>query len=184
MQNLLNVKNFLQMYSWMECNCKSKDFVWVNTKRGKPNNLDFSYIDAVYCALCFGWIDSVCKNINGITYQKFSPRRKNSHWSYLNIKRCEYLIKKGYMKESGLATMPKNRNFSFISEDIIEKLKSDEKAFSNFKNFPELYRNIRIDNIEWARKNKKLFEKRVEKLIFYSKNNKMYGEWNDYGRLL
>lgn len=172
------------MYEWMKNNHKTENFVWVNTKRGKPDGISFNYIDAVYCALCFGWIDSICKNIEGITYQKFSPRRKNSHWTYLNIKRCEYLIKKGYMTKAGLVTIPKSEKPFSIADDILSLLKSDEEAFKNFCKFPELYRNVRIDNIEWARKNEDLFKKRVEKLIFCSRGNKMYGEWNDYGRLL
>ena len=184
MQNLLNVKDFFEMYNWMKSNFKSSDFVWVNTKRGKPNGVDFSYIDAVYCALCFGWIDSVCKNVDDITYQKFSPRRKNSHWTYLNLKRCEYLTDKGYMAKEGLDIVPDIENYFLVSNDILELLRGDTEAFNNFKNFPELYQNVRIDNIEWARKNKDLFKKRIEKLIFYSKKNIMYGNWNDYGRLL
>ena len=35
-------------------------------------------------ALCFGWIDSSQKVIDGTRYQRFSPRKKNRHWSELN----------------------------------------------------------------------------------------------------
>lgn len=51
-------------------------------------------------------------------------------------------------------------------------------------NFPELYRRIRIDTIQQVRKQPDLFEKRLEKLIENTRNNKMYGSWNDDGRLI
>ncbi len=56
--------------------------------------------------------------------------------------------------------------------------------YENFMNFPELYRRIRIDTIQQVRKQPDLFEKRLEKLIENTRNNKMYGSWNDDGRLI
>ena len=183
MNNLLNLNSFEELYAWFEQNSGKEDSVWVNAKRGKPNNADLNYIDVVYCALCFGWIDSVCKNIDGVTYQKLTPRKAKSHWTYLNIVRCMYLADKGLMTKQGLAAMPQNHEDFKVKDDIINELKKDREAWENFKNFPELYQRVRLDNIEWARKDKKLFRQRLDKLIETSKQNKMYGQWNDYGRL-
>jgi len=97
--------DFEELYIWLKNNHNKELCVWVNAKRGKPNNYDFNYIDAVYCALCFGWIDTTCKNIDGVAYQKFVPRRKKSHWTYLNIARCEYLMEQGFMTKSGQNAM-------------------------------------------------------------------------------
>ena len=38
-------------------------------------------------ALCFGWIDSIQKPIDGVKMQRFSPRKKNSPWTELNKER-------------------------------------------------------------------------------------------------
>lgn len=183
MEKLITVNCFKELYEWLSANYNIQDYVWVNAKRGKPNGIDFSYIDAVYCALCFGWIDSTCKNVNGITYQKLMPRSKRSHWTYLNIARCEYLIQKELMTDSGLRAMPSNYKQFDISNDILVELKKNKKMWNNFNNFPILYQRIRIDNIEWARKNNELFRSRLDKLIETAEQNKMYGQWDDYGRL-
>ena len=39
---------------------------------------------------------------------------------------------------------------------------------------------MRIDNIQRVRKNKELFNYRLEKLIETAKSKKLYGQWNDY----
>lgn len=51
--------------------------------------------------------------------------------------------------------------------------------------FSPLYRRVRIDTIQRdKRKDPALFLKRVERLIRTSAWGKMFGEWNDGGRLL
>ena len=79
--------------------------------------------------------------------------------------------------------IPINYNPLKEYQDIISKLKKDNIVWENFNKFPDLYKKIRIDNINWARKDKELFTNRLNKLIETAKQNKMYGEWNDYGRL-
>ncbi|MDE5997478.1 MAG: hypothetical protein K2G77_04615 [Muribaculaceae bacterium] len=50
--------------------------------------------------------------------------------------------------------------------------------------FPDLYRRVRIDNIQRVRAGTELFESRLKKLIEASERGDMIGDWNDYGRLL
>jgi uncharacterized protein YdeI (YjbR/CyaY-like superfamily) len=46
-------------------------------------------------ALCFGWIDGVRKSIDEESYFiRFTPRKTNSIWSAINIKKIEELTKK------------------------------------------------------------------------------------------
>lgn len=55
-------------------------------------------------ALCVGWIDGVRHRIDDERYQiRFTPRRKGSHWSNINIRRMAALKKAGRMKAAGLA---------------------------------------------------------------------------------
>ncbi|MNP82243.1 hypothetical protein D3C76_1808220 [compost metagenome] len=51
-------------------------------------------------------------------------------------------------------------------------------------NFPELYRRIRIDTIQQVKNQQELFMKRLDKFIENTKQDKMYGSWNDNGRLI
>lgn len=49
---------------------------WVCVKRGRPtDDGTFWYLNAVEEALCFGWIDSHQKPINGVLMQCFTPRK-------------------------------------------------------------------------------------------------------------
>ena len=101
-------KTFEDLYAWFLQNSQEKQEVFVKISRKKPENCEgiLSYYNAVNVALCFGWIDSVLRNIDGILVQRFSPRRKNSHWTELNISRCKELHKKGLMQPQGIKACP------------------------------------------------------------------------------
>lgn len=87
--------------------------------------------------------------------------------------------------EEGRRILPDMRPKSFtIDKEIEARLKEDEQVYQNFVNFPELYRRIRIDTIQSYKNDPKLFNKRLEKFIESTKENKMYGQWHDNGRLL
>ena len=54
-------------------------------------------------ALCFGWIDGIRKSIDKESYSiRFTPRRRTSNWSAINIKKVEALSKAGLMKAAGI----------------------------------------------------------------------------------
>jgi uncharacterized protein YdeI (YjbR/CyaY-like superfamily) len=61
------------------------------------------YRDAIEIALCYGWIDGVLHNVDEESHSiRFSPRRKGSHWSAINIKRAKALAAAGRMTPAGL----------------------------------------------------------------------------------
>ena len=141
-------------------------------------------MDAVEKALCFGWIDTTIKNIDGVTMQKFTPRKKNSPWSELNKERYRRLERLGLMTDAGRAALPDMENFE-IDVEILEALQVDEETWKSFQSFPELYKMVRIGTIQINKKKRpELFASRLEKFLKNTKNGVMYGEWNDFGRLL
>ena len=101
-------KNFHEIYEWFLKNYKEKQELFCKISRKKPEKCDgiLSYYDAVEAALCFGWIDSTLRNIDGVLVQRFSPRKKKSHWTETNINRCKELYKKGLMQEDGIKACP------------------------------------------------------------------------------
>lgn len=101
-------KSFDEMYSWLLANSAKEKELFVKISRQKPENCKdiLSYYEAVNAALCFGWIDSTLRNINGILIQRFSPRTKKSHWTNTNINRCIELDRKGLMTEEGKKVCP------------------------------------------------------------------------------
>ena len=77
--------------------------MWLILYHKKSTVQSVSLIEATEEALCFGWIDSLCKNRDNESYYlTFTPRNpKKSNWSAPNIERAERMIRKGKMTEHG-----------------------------------------------------------------------------------
>lgn len=185
--NLLSARNREDLRKWLAENHDTQKECWVAVKRGRPvDDGTFWYVDAVEEAMCFGWIDSTVKKMdNGVTVQKLVPRRKESQWSELNKERCRRMEKMGRMTDAGRALLPDMSESGFVIDpDILAALQADSEAWTHFQKFPPLYQRVRIDTIQIKKKQPELFRSRLEKLLQNSRKNRMYGEWNDNGRLL
>jgi uncharacterized protein YdeI (YjbR/CyaY-like superfamily) len=63
-----------------------------------------TWSESVDEALCFGWIDGVRRSLDADRYvQRFTPRRKGSNWSRINIAKVAALTAAGRMTPAGLA---------------------------------------------------------------------------------
>jgi uncharacterized protein YdeI (YjbR/CyaY-like superfamily) len=72
-------------------------------KRG-ANETSVTYLEAVDIALCWGWIDSQKKALDGQHFlQRFTPRRARSVWSKVNVEKVAALTQAGRMQAPGLA---------------------------------------------------------------------------------
>src|SRR6266478_8414411 len=84
--------------AWLRKNHAKAAEIWlVYTKKhsGKPR---LAYNDAVDEALCFGWIDSTVKTLDKDRFaQRFSPRKKNSPFSEMNLARARRMIRRKRM---------------------------------------------------------------------------------------
>lgn len=186
MENILNIKNREDFKAWLELNHNKEKVCYLSLRRGKPrDDGNFYYIDAVEVALCYGWIDSTLTKANGATLQKFSPRKKNGLWTELNKERVRRLEKLGLMTDAGRQVLPNMEIVEVvIPKDIYDAL-IDAKALENFNRFPELYKRIRIYNLNFYKTHlPNLYSKTLQNFIKQTKANKMYGSWNDFGRLL
>ena len=170
---------------WLMKNGQTEKECWVEVKRGKPaSDGSFWYLDAVEEALCFGWIDSVTKEINGKRLQRFSPRKKKSFWTELNKERVLRLERLGLMTKEGRAVLPDMEKPFTVDKDI-EKPMRQAGVWGQFTAFPPLYQRVRAYNVAiYKEKNKQAYEKALAHLIEQTKIGKMFGNWNDYGRLL
>lgn len=187
-ENLLFYTDRNEFRLWLATNYNREKECWVTVKKGRPVDEEcLYYLDAVEEALCFGWIDSTNRTYEGRTIQRFSPRKKNSPWSELNIERCRRLEKLHLMTEAGRKVLPPFTDMEhfLIDADIMEAFEKCPIAWQNFCQFPELYRRIRIDTIQRDKqKDLDVFRKRLERLVQKSEQGVMFGDWNDYGRLL
>ena len=147
---------------------------------GKKDGEGIDYIDLVEEALAFGWIDSTSKQ----GYQRFSPRTKKSNWTQLNVARCERLERLGLMTDAGRAVMPKTE-FE-IAPHITEALKTCSITWANYQTLPDVYKRVRIDNIQnwYGYEGNVTHDKRLQKFLDNTKEGKLFGDWHDGGRLL
>lgn len=183
--NLLEINKRDQFRSWLEENSTGEDYCWVIVSiKPKPDTLQ--YLDAVEECICFGWIDGIKKKTeDGQLAQRFSPRKKKSNWTELNKERARRLIRLGKMTVHGEATLPDLSEAAFkIDDEIMHRVKEDCNVYESFMKFPDLYRRIRIDTIQSVKKDRELYQKRLDKLVEQTKLGKMYGQWNDDGRLI
>lgn len=90
--------------AWLDANHESESELWMGLyKRGVPDP-GLSWKDAVPEALAYGWIDSKSERIDDVTRrQRWTPRRKRSVWSKVNVETVERLIAEGRMTPAGLA---------------------------------------------------------------------------------
>ena len=158
---------------------------WVSVKRGRPTDEKcLWYLDAVEEALCFGWIDSIMKVIDGVVMQRFTPRKKRSLWTELNKERVRRLEKLGLMTDAGRKVLPPMGPRSFKVDQEIEGALKKARVWKKFRSFPPLYQRVRAYNISYYKKlSRKQYEDALAYLIKETKKGNLYGSWDDYGRL-
>ena len=168
---------------WLTENHQSKNEIWLLLEK-KPAGDDLTYFDAVEEAICFGWIDGIAKRYSEtLKAQRLTPRRKRSNWTELNKERARRLIRLGLMTPAGEATLPDlTINFE-LAGDIESAIKAEDGAWETFEAFPDLYKRVRIGYIEEMRKQPAEFEKRLRNFVKQTAGGKMFGNWNDGGRL-
>jgi uncharacterized protein YdeI (YjbR/CyaY-like superfamily) len=128
---------------------------------GKPS---ITWPESVDEALCFGWIDGVRRRIDDVSYSiRFTPRKKTSTWSAINIARVAELTKLGRMQPAGLRAFEHRREeksgiYAYENEartltaDDEKKFRANEKAWEFFNAQPPGYRRQSIYWITSAKK--------------------------------
>jgi uncharacterized protein YdeI (YjbR/CyaY-like superfamily) len=156
--------------------------IYYKKDSGKPR---VSYNHAVEEALCYGWIDSILKPIDGKRFaQRFSPRRPTSVLSPMNRERVRRLIKSKRMTKAGLEsiahafdqTKEARANLpADIPKDILARLKRNPAAWKNFQRFPTSYKRIRIGWIVGGRRRPEIFKTRLDYFLKMTAQNKRFG---------
>lgn len=184
-ENLIPAKSREDLRNWLHENGKTEKSCWVLVSMTPTPNM-LLYLDAVEEGLCFGWIDGVKKKISETELaQRLSPRSKKSSWTELNKERVRRLEKLGLMRDEGRMVLPDMDHDSFRIDRVIEQRLNEEKqVYENFMAFPDLYKRVRIDTIQSNKNQPELFKSRLDKFLTNTRENKMYGQWNDNGRLL
>jgi uncharacterized protein YdeI (YjbR/CyaY-like superfamily) len=110
-----------------------------------------TYPEALEEALCFGWIDGVRRSLDAESFSnRFSPRKRGSKWSAVNIRRAQELIAEGRMHASGEAAFAARaatgtRQYSYesrptsLSPSFLSELKANRRAWAFFSSQPPWY---------------------------------------------
>jgi uncharacterized protein YdeI (YjbR/CyaY-like superfamily) len=90
-------------FFWLRKNHATSSGVWLRIAKKGAVVRSVSYLQAVECALCFGWIDGQKKSDNESYWlQRFTPRSEKSIWSKINREKAIRLIELGQMSAAGL----------------------------------------------------------------------------------
>lgn len=131
---------------WLRDNhdrCAEVWLVFYKKHTGKPG---IAYRDALEEAICHGWIDGLKRRIDDERYAyRFTPRRKNSKWSPLNLRLAERLIAEGRMTPAGQAAYERRKHYDeeflnarrsdrmSLPAEIESALRSSEAAWKNYR---------------------------------------------------
>jgi uncharacterized protein YdeI (YjbR/CyaY-like superfamily) len=168
---------------WLEKHHAIRQELWVGYYKKSSQQPSITWPESVDEALCFGWIDGIRKSVDALRYTiRFTPRRRGSIWSAININRARELSDKGLMKPPGMAAFgarKENRSGIYSYEQRTAKLdapcekrlRQNKAAWDFFYAQPLSYRKA----IGWwivSAKQEATRLKRLQKLIRESASRK------------
>jgi uncharacterized protein YdeI (YjbR/CyaY-like superfamily) len=90
--------------AWLSANHERQEGVWIRIAKKASGIPSVTPAEAIDVALCWGWIDGQRKGLDETRFlQKFTPRRKRSLWSQVNVEKVEALTAAGRMRPPGIA---------------------------------------------------------------------------------
>lgn len=172
-----------QFRAWLEKHHQKETELLVGFYKVNSKKPSISWSESVDQALCFGWIDGVRRSIDDESYSiRFTPRKKSSIWSAINIKKIEDLTRAGLMKPEGekaFALRSEERSgiyshekeASVLEPDFEKQFKANKIAWEYFNTQAPSYKKVMIHWIMTAKQEKTRIS-RLEKTINISAEQK------------
>lgn len=89
---------------WLSEHGETRAEAWLKIPRTSAGAPGITAAEAGDVALCHGWIDSQRRRLDDAYFiQRYSPRRRGSPWSLVNVERVTALEAAGRMRPAGLA---------------------------------------------------------------------------------
>jgi len=127
---------------WLEKNHDKASELLVGFYKRDSGRPSITWPESVDQALCFGWIDGVRRRIDDVSYSiRFTPRKRGSNWSAINIGRATELTKLGLMRPAGTLSRADEKRF-----------RSNKKAWKYFNDQPPSYSRVAIYWVMSAKK--------------------------------
>ncbi len=175
--------NPTEFRNWLQKNHKKETELIVGFYKVKTGKASITWSQSVDQALCFGWIDGIRKSIDEESYCiRFTPRRKSSLWSAVNIKKMAELTEAGLMTEAGhhifrLRTVDESSAYSHahVSSELPAEykrlFKQNKAAWDFFSSQAPSYLRLTKHWIMSAKQEKTRLS-RLDKTIIASQNQK------------
>ncbi|MEU8612499.1 YdeI/OmpD-associated family protein [Actinoplanes sp. NPDC048791] len=141
---------------------------------GRPT---VQHTEAIEQALCFGWIDSIGRRIDDERYQvRFTPRRKGSVWSAINVAKIAELTAAGRMHPAGLHAFESRKpervaaySYEQPADAVLDaeqtaRFEGEEAAWKWFSAQPASYRRAAVHWVVGA-KRPETRQRRLDQLI-------------------
>src|SRR3954467_12208731 len=142
--------------AWLKKNHNKETELLVGFYKVTRGKESMTWPQSVDQALCYGWIDGIRKSIDDEAYTiRFTPRKKNSIWSAINIKKMEELTQKGLMQPVGLAVFQHRKDaksaiYSYEKPPVVldkqfeKKFKANKVAWTYFQSKAPSYQKTSI----------------------------------------
>jgi uncharacterized protein YdeI (YjbR/CyaY-like superfamily) len=96
-------KDAVTFNKWLSVHHDKQDEVWIRIYKVGSGVKSITPKEAIDVCLCWGWIDGLRKSFDDKSFlQRYTPRRKRSIWSQINVDNVTRLIAEGRMTEHGL----------------------------------------------------------------------------------
>lgn len=161
---------------WLERNHHKADELLVGFWKKGSGRPSITWPESVDEALSFGWIDGVRRRIDDQSYSiRFTPRRRGSIWSAVNIKRATELTKLGRMATAGLRAFEardekKSAIYSYenrpreLAPEYEKRFRANQEAWEYWTAQPPGYRRVATYWVMEAKK-EETRERRLAQLI-------------------
>lgn len=113
-----------QWHAWLQAHHRTSPGIWLVTWKKASGRPQLSYDAIVDEALCYGWVDSRPRSIDGQQSARLiTPRKPASNWSARNKARVGQLTAAGLMHPAGLAAVAAAKaNGTWTTLDHVETL--------------------------------------------------------------
>ena len=143
--------------AWLEENHESATELVVGFYKKGSGKPSITWAESVEQALCFGWIDGIRRSRDDESYTtRFTPRKRNSTWSRVNLEKVEELKRRGLMRPAGLRAYEERREaktgvYSYeqreaaeLPAEYEERLRADTRAWEDWSARPPSYRKAAV----------------------------------------
>ncbi len=139
---------------WFRANHANAPELWIGFYKKASGKPSITWPESVDEALCVGWIDGIRKSLGADSYTiRFTPRRKGSIWSSVNIARAKVLAAENRMRPTGVKAFEarlenKSGIYSYeqrrdrLEEPYAGLLKKNKAAWTFFEAQPPGYRKV------------------------------------------